>query len=229
MNNLSFNAHSITTRLLCFSFYKSSFPPRGSFYHFIRQPKQIHLIIKNLLSNNVFRAKNQWLRLFCLSVITTPFIDYSSSKKISPSLYKKSLFYLLRRFKIFNLAQLLRLTPNSIFFSYWIWIGFESTKIIMGNNNIEKRWLFLLAFVLTFVPFTLNENASPSGLDKDGGNYCRANWAKYGLKTGQYHYHEADVFYYPSESLWLNLRESLLHQQLYFILLVLRNHMTNHL
>lgn len=52
--------------------------------------------------------------------------------------------------------------------------------------------LFLLILVLSFVIFTLNANASPGGLDKNGGHYCRTNCAKYGLKTGQYHYHNAD-------------------------------------
>ncbi|OJH16138.1 hypothetical protein BLX88_25395 [Bacillus obstructivus] len=56
----------------------------------------------------------------------------------------------------------------------------------------KRGLLFLLALVLAFVPFTLNANASPGGLDKNGGHYCRTNCAKYGLKTGQYHYHNAD-------------------------------------
>lgn len=54
-----------------------------------------------------------------------------------------------------------------------------------------KRILpFLLIFTFVFSALLpILANASPGGLDKNGGHTCRTNCAKYGLKTGQYHYH----------------------------------------
>lgn len=57
---------------------------------------------------------------------------------------------------------------------------------------IKRSLAFLLTLLLALVPYTLNANASPGGLDGNGGHTCRTNCAKYGLKTGQYHYHNSD-------------------------------------
>lgn len=58
---------------------------------------------------------------------------------------------------------------------------------------MKKHFLSaLFVLFLIAVPFSLNANASPGGLDSNGGHTCRTNCGKYGLKTGQYHYHNAD-------------------------------------
>ncbi|PFZ11070.1 hypothetical protein COM11_15030 [Bacillus pseudomycoides] len=42
---------------------------------------------------------------------------------------------------------------------------------------------------LTIMGSTTAAYASPGGLDKNGGHTCRTNCGKYGLETGEYHYH----------------------------------------
>jgi hypothetical protein len=44
-----------------------------------------------------------------------------------------------------------------------------------------------LSIILILVP-TL-ASAHPGRTDSNGGHYCRTNCAKWGLKTGEYHYH----------------------------------------
>lgn len=46
--------------------------------------------------------------------------------------------------------------------------------------------LILIAVALIAPSITF---AHPGRTDKRGGHYCRTNCAKWGLKTGQYHYH----------------------------------------
>ncbi|WP_413789232.1 YHYH domain-containing protein [Bacillus yunxiaonensis] len=46
-----------------------------------------------------------------------------------------------------------------------------------------------MAFGLTIVGSTTSVYASPGGLDANGGHTCHTNCAKYGLETGEYHYH----------------------------------------
>lgn len=65
--------------------------------------------------------------------------------------------------------------------------------ILREGKFLLKRGLFFLSvLILTFLPFTINAQAHPGGLDGNGGHYCRTNCAKWGLKNGQYHYHNAD-------------------------------------
>ncbi|MBU5210548.1 copper amine oxidase N-terminal domain-containing protein [Heyndrickxia oleronia] len=56
----------------------------------------------------------------------------------------------------------------------------------------KKGLIALLTTILICIPFTINVIASPGRLDGNGGHTCRTNCAKYGLKTGQYHYHNSD-------------------------------------
>ncbi|PEE42626.1 YHYH domain-containing protein [Bacillus pseudomycoides] len=46
-----------------------------------------------------------------------------------------------------------------------------------------------MAVGLTIMGSTTAAYASPGGLDKNGGHTCRTNCGKYGLETGEYHYH----------------------------------------
>ncbi|MGG2094965.1 YHYH domain-containing protein [Bacillus sp. S13(2024)] len=46
-----------------------------------------------------------------------------------------------------------------------------------------------MALGLTIVGSTTSVYASPGGLDANGGHHCYTNCAKYGLETGEYHYH----------------------------------------
>jgi hypothetical protein len=52
--------------------------------------------------------------------------------------------------------------------------------------NIKKTILTLILLILV-IPF--NTFAHPGRTDKKGGHTCRTNCAKWGLKNGQYHYH----------------------------------------
>ncbi|PHB85300.1 hypothetical protein COE94_13330 [Bacillus toyonensis] len=42
---------------------------------------------------------------------------------------------------------------------------------------------------LTIMGSTTAAYASPGGLDKNGGHHCWTNCGKFGLETGEYHYH----------------------------------------
>jgi competence protein ComEC len=44
-----------------------------------------------------------------------------------------------------------------------------------------------LSIILILVPAIAS--AHPGRTDSKGGHYCRTNCAKWGLKTGEYHYH----------------------------------------
>ncbi|HEK9100775.1 TPA: N-acetylmuramoyl-L-alanine amidase family protein [Bacillus pseudomycoides] len=55
----------------------------------------------------------------------------------------------------------------------------------MGNN----MKILAMAVGLTVMGSTTAAYASPGGLDKNGGHTCRTNCGKYGLATGEYHYH----------------------------------------
>lgn len=58
---------------------------------------------------------------------------------------------------------------------------------------MKKVLSILAAFVLVLIPILGNSaSASPGRTDANGGHTCRTNCAKYGLKTGQYHYHNSD-------------------------------------
>ncbi len=46
--------------------------------------------------------------------------------------------------------------------------------------------LMSIGLVFAFAPIA---DAHPGKLDKNGGHYCRTNCAKWGLKDGEYHYH----------------------------------------
>ena len=49
--------------------------------------------------------------------------------------------------------------------------------------------ILAMAVGLTVMGSTTAAYASPGGLDKNGGHTCRTNCGKYGLATGEYHYH----------------------------------------
>jgi len=51
---------------------------------------------------------------------------------------------------------------------------------------MKKITIILIAIALVIPSVTF---AHPGRTDKRGGHYCRTNCAKWGLKTGQYHYH----------------------------------------
>ena len=57
---------------------------------------------------------------------------------------------------------------------------------------VRKGLLFIFTIVLVFLPFSINADAHPGKTDADGGHTCHTNCAKWGLKDGQYHYHNAD-------------------------------------
>lgn len=51
----------------------------------------------------------------------------------------------------------------------------------------KSYFSWLLAMLLVFVPVLAE--AHPGRTDSSGGHYCRTNCAKWGLKNGEYHYH----------------------------------------
>lgn len=55
-----------------------------------------------------------------------------------------------------------------------------------------RKLLFLLSFAVVFLSSENVSFAHPGGLDSNGGHTCRTNCAKWGLKDGQYHYHNPD-------------------------------------
>jgi len=54
--------------------------------------------------------------------------------------------------------------------------------------NINKKISILLLVVFLSI-FALPVFAHPGRTDKRGGHYCWTNCKKWGLKYGQYHYH----------------------------------------
>lgn len=57
---------------------------------------------------------------------------------------------------------------------------------------MKRTLLFFLTFILVAFSFTANvTEAHPGRTDANGGHTCWTNCAKWGLKTGQYHYHNA--------------------------------------
>lgn len=58
---------------------------------------------------------------------------------------------------------------------------------------MKRSLLFLVTLILVFIPLTTNvANAHPGKTDANGGHTCWTNCAKWGLKAGQYHYHNPD-------------------------------------
>jgi uncharacterized protein (DUF486 family) len=52
------------------------------------------------------------------------------------------------------------------------------------------RKTFILSLLLALlISNTFSTFAHPGRTDKNGGHTCRTNCAKWGLKYGQYHYH----------------------------------------
>lgn len=52
--------------------------------------------------------------------------------------------------------------------------------------------IFSLILTLTVFLFTISvttAHAHPGPTDANGGHYCQTNCEKYGLKKGEYHYH----------------------------------------
>ncbi|WP_240528059.1 YHYH domain-containing protein [Bacillus cereus] len=69
----------------------------------------------------------------------------------------------------------------------------------------KKMKILAMAVGLTVMGSTTAAYASPGGLDKNGGHTCRTNCGKYGLATGEYHYHkkwkqENGKWYYYDQS-----------------------------
>lgn len=52
--------------------------------------------------------------------------------------------------------------------------------------NVKKT---IIAIALLSLPFASFASAHPGRTDKNGGHTCRTNCAKWGLKDGEYHYH----------------------------------------
>ncbi|CAM4207308.1 copper amine oxidase N-terminal domain-containing protein [Paenibacillus phoenicis] len=52
-----------------------------------------------------------------------------------------------------------------------------------------KKKVLLSSFLLLFVLSSTVANAHPGRTDANGGHTCRTNCAKWGLTTGEYHYH----------------------------------------
>jgi hypothetical protein len=71
--------------------------------------------------------------------------------------------------------------------------GLFSFKIIyfyrFYMQNIYRPWLLLAAFIVAAIPMLVN--AHSGNTDSKGGHYCWTNCEQYGLKTGEYHYHDA--------------------------------------
>ncbi|GGH17474.1 MBL fold metallo-hydrolase [Paenibacillus segetis] len=59
----------------------------------------------------------------------------------------------------------------------------------MKNKLISLFAVFIL--LCSLIPLEL-ANAHPGRTDANGGHTCRTNCAKWGLKTGEYHYHNSD-------------------------------------
>lgn len=58
---------------------------------------------------------------------------------------------------------------------------------------MKRSLLFVFTLMLVFMPFATNiANAHPGKTDANGGHICWTNCGKWGLKSGQYHYHNAD-------------------------------------
>jgi hypothetical protein len=64
-----------------------------------------------------------------------------------------------------------------------------------------RKVIAILVLILSMFVFATPSIASPGGLDKNGGHYCRksdAYCAKYGLKKGQYHCHRKNCVLKPN-------------------------------
>lgn len=57
----------------------------------------------------------------------------------------------------------------------------------MVRNGFSSIISVLLCCFLLLLPFTAN--AHPGRTDSNGGHTCRTNCEKWGLKYGEYHYH----------------------------------------
>lgn len=58
---------------------------------------------------------------------------------------------------------------------------------------MKKRLLLVAAFILVIFQLTaISASAHPGRTDANGGHVCKTNCAKWGLKNGQYHYHNPD-------------------------------------
>lgn len=54
---------------------------------------------------------------------------------------------------------------------------------------MKKRIALSMIMSVILILLPIIANAHPGSTDSDGGHYCRTNCAKWGLKNGEYHYH----------------------------------------
>jgi len=54
---------------------------------------------------------------------------------------------------------------------------------------MKKKLIFSIFMSILLVMLPVIASAHPGRTDANGGHYCRTNCAKWGLKTGEYHYH----------------------------------------
>lgn len=57
---------------------------------------------------------------------------------------------------------------------------------------MKRKFIFSIFMSILLIMLPVIVSAHPGKTDKNGGHYCRTNCAKWGLKDGEYHYHNGN-------------------------------------